>query len=147
VCRYRHRKHHQLSSKNSDNPFPSTKASSHLEVTQPPTDGIVATSNTTSVGKKQPMVLLQTAQDIALSNPGGSSVAVCVLFDTGRQLSYITDKLKGQLRPKPIKIERLPLKTLLVHKAIECSVVKLYFQGQTKGVAIFALTSPVICSP
>jgi len=95
--------------------------------------------------------LLQTAQAIALSSPGSSGVSVRVLFDSGSQLSYVTENLKRQLRLKPVKIERLHLNTFGTrnYKTQECNVVKLFLQGHEQGeaISISALTSPVICSP
>ena len=60
-------------------------------------------------------------------------------------------RLKRQLRLKPVKIEKLHLNTFGTrhYKTQECSVVKLYLQGHAQGevISISALTSPVICSP
>ena len=81
----------------------------------------------------------------------GSSVPVRVLFDSGSQLSYITDKLQTQLQLKPVKIEKLLLNTFGTrgYKTQACNVVKLYLQGLegVEKVSNSALTSPVICSP
>ena len=61
------------------------------------------------------------------------------------------ERLKGQLRLKPVKIEKLHLNTFGTrhYKTQECSVVKLYLQGHAQGeaISISALASPVICSP
>jgi len=56
-------------------------------------------------------VLLQTAWAVASSAPGSSGVTVRILFDSGSQLSYVTERLKGQLRLKSVKIEKLHLNT------------------------------------
>ena len=99
-CQYCHRKHHQsicLSSKECDNPLMSRPVPHQVEVTQPPADGMVTATNITSACRKQPTVLLQTAQAMALGSSGSLDVYVCVLFDSIIQLSYVTEKLKRQL--------------------------------------------------
>ena len=136
----------------SDNLSPlSTQAPAQVESTQSAPEGIFTTNNTTSSCKKQPTVLLQTAWAVASSAPGSSGVTVRILFDSGSQLSYVTKRLKGQLRLKSVKIEKLHLNTFGTchYKTQESSVLKLYLPGQTPGetIGISALTSPVICSP
>ena len=88
---------------------------------------------------------------MASSDINGSSVPVRVLFDSGSQLSYITEKLQNQLHLNPVKIEKLHLNTFGTrsYKTQACNVVKLYIQAITGGErnSVSALTSPVICSP
>ena len=56
-------------------------------------------------------VLLQTAHAIALATPSDPSSPVHILFDSGSQLSYITERLRQQLNLKPTRIEKLCLNT------------------------------------
>ena len=88
---------------------------------------------------------------MAFSNSSGPFIPVRVLFDSGSQLSYITEKLQSQLSLKPIKIEKLHLNTFGTrnYKTQACNVIKFYLQGldQREKCSISALTSPVICSP
>ena len=94
--------------------------------------------------------MLQTAKAMAFSDVDGFSVSVRVLFDSGSQLSYITERLQNQLQLKPVKIEKLHLNTFGTcgYKTQACNVVKLYLQRFEGGekFSILALTSPVICS-
>lgn len=62
------------------------------------------------------------------SEVDGSSVPVRVLFDSGSQLSYVTERLQDRLRLKPIRIEKLHLNTFGTrgYKTQACNVVKLY---------------------
>ena len=69
------------------------------------------TLNATTSTKKHKTVLLQTAHTITLADLGGTSVPVRVLFDSGSQLSYVTERLQQQLHLKPMKFERLHLNT------------------------------------
>ena len=71
-----------------------------------------------------------------------------VLFDSGSQLCYITNKLQTQLQLKPGKFLLNAFGTCS-YKIQACNVVKLYLQGLEGGEKFntSALTSPVICSP
>jgi len=80
-----------------------------VESTQSPPDGIFTIYNTTSASKHQQAVMLKSAWTIASGGSRISIVSVCVLFDQGNKLSYITMRLKEQLRHKPVKIEILKL--------------------------------------
>ena len=123
LCRHCHRKHDQSicsGAKESDNPpSPSTQAPAQVESTQSASEGIFTTNNTTSSCKKQPTVLLQTAQAVASSAPGSSGVTVRILFNSGSQLSYFTERL----RLKQVKIEKLHL-NMSAHATIQDSRVK-----------------------
>ena len=154
TCRYCHRKHHQsiCSQANSQNNKTTSQNLGHNEASQSsyvmPTN---TTTTTTNSIKKRQTVLLQTAQAMASSDVDGSSIPVRVLFDSGSQLSYITERLQDQLRLKPLRFEKLHLNTFGTqsYKTQACAVVRLYLRGCHDGetVAISALTSPVICSP
>ena len=108
TCRYCNRKHHQsicdkgnfhethssrtdgASSNSNSNTGASSDNGSNTDVT--PTS-----TNTTSVSKNHQMALLQTAHATALASLSGPSDPVRVLFDSGSQLSYVTDRLQQQL--------------------------------------------------
>ena len=114
TCRYCHRKHHQsiCSQANSQNNnsisqnLGRNEASQSSDVT--PTN---TTTTTTNNIKKRQTVLLQTAQTMASRDINGSSIPVRVLFDSGSQLSYITERLQNQLHLKPFRFEKLHLNT------------------------------------
>ena len=69
------------------------------------------TTNSASLVKNQQTVLLQTAHALASANPGGSTVCVRILFDSGSQLSYVTERLRAQLGLRQTRIEKLHLNT------------------------------------
>ena len=56
-------------------------------------------------------VLLQTACAVATNEDGSKTCPVPILFDSGSQLSYLTDDLKRKLNVSPIKTETLYLNT------------------------------------
>jgi len=109
------------------------------------------TINVASIAKNQKTVVLQTAHATAFADLDGSSVPVRILFASGSQLSYVTERLQQQVHLKPMKFERLHLKTFGYHsyKTQECAAVTLYFQGhqQAEVIRVSALTPPSICSP
>ena len=114
-------------------------------------DERTVTTNSVSLVKNQQTVLLQTAHALAFSNPSGSTVCIRILFDSGSQLSYVTERLRAQLGLKQTKIEKLHLNTFGNdgYKTQSCAVVKLHLRGlnQEETITISALTSPAICSP
>ena len=128
---------------NSSNSTESTNGESNNEAT--------SSTHTSSVAKNQRTILLQTAHALAFADPRGPTAQVRILFDSGSQLSYVTEELRHRLNPKHTKIERLHLNTFGSHnyKTQACAVVRLYLRAHHQGepVAISALTSPVICSP
>ena len=160
TCRLCNRKHHQSICENSctfdSNSMNRTPTDSlPTRPTEQPASnsvsnsgtGQVTTSTTTST-KNHKTVLLQTAHAMALANPNGPFVPACVLFDSGSQLSYVTERLQKELH---LKIERLHLNTFGCndYKTQECAVVSLYLQGYhgRELTRISALISPSICSP
>jgi len=114
-------------------------------------DEETVTTNSASLVKDRQTVLLQTAHALAFAKPGGSTVCVRILFDSGSQLSYVTERLRAQLGLKQTRIEKLHLNTFGNggYKTQSCAVVKLYLRGldQKEAFSISALTSPAICSP
>ena len=88
---------------------------------------------------------------MAFGEASKKSIPVRVLFDSGSQMSYITENLQVKLNLKPIKVERLHLNTFGItsYKTQSCNIVRLSLQkpGCDEIVIISALSSPVICSP
>ena len=93
------------SNQNSHETRNSTLASLDAENPQP-----LETTTTASSATKG-TVLLQTASAIAKNEDGSKSIRVKVLFDSGSQRSYVTDRLKSRLGLKPKKTETLHLNT------------------------------------
>ena len=143
-CRHCHRKHHQSIC---DRLNPSPKEPGNQAV-----QSVETSSSTANVGMKNPQtVLLQTARVVASGESEQPQALVRVLFDSGSQLSYVSEKLQRQLKLKPIRIEKLHLNTFgsSGYKSQSCGVVKLSLRkpGLEDVVTISALSSPVICSP
>ena len=63
------------------------------------------------MSKNLQVILLQTVHARASASAGGTSVPVRVLFDSGSQLSYVTERLQRQLSLKPTRIEKLHMNT------------------------------------
>ena len=82
-------------------------------------------------------ILLQTARASILPVDDSAQVQTRILFDSGSQRSYISDKVRHALKVKAIRVEKV--------------VIKTFGQVQNKGDARFtfveALCVPTICSP
>jgi len=95
------------------------------------------------------IVLLQTAQAIAIGET--KQLPIRILFDSGSQLSYVTNSLQERLGLKLIKRERLRINTFSSSSfsASPCDIIRIRIQSANVGEAlcITAYTSPVICSP
>ena len=126
------------------------KGPSNSEAERSP-DENTATANTTNTVKDQRTILLQTARVMAFGEVSKQPVPVRVLFDSGSQMSYITENLQRKLNLKPVKVKRLHLNTFGTtnYKTQSCNVVQLSLQKPSCNeiVVISALSSPVICSP
>ena len=142
VCRHCHKKYHQSICEQF-----MLKGSSNSGAERSP-DENTATANTTNTVKDRRTILLQTARVMVFSE---QPVPVRVLFDSGSQMSYITENLQRKLNPKPVKVERLYLNTFGTtnYKTQSCNIVRLSLQkrGCNEIIVIFALSSPVICFP
>ena len=57
------------------------------------------------------ITLLQMVQAVALNEQNQKSIAICILFDSGSQRTYITKNLRDKLNLKPTRQERLHLTT------------------------------------
>ena len=106
---------------------------------------ITTTSNMANKGT----VLLQTARTTATNSDGSRSSRVRILFDSGSQRSYISNRLKTTLKLKPVKNETLNLNTFGNSKFRKqnCDLVELNLEDKDHAkVTIKALSFPVICS-
>ena len=100
--------------------------------------------------KSNPKILLQTARAHVSTADGSKSVPVRVLMDGGSQRSYITNSLKTRLGLTSLRKENLNLNTFgeEQYKQRQCDLVKVNIQGQDgTDIEIYALSSPMICSP
>ena len=94
-------------------------------------------------------VLLQTARTTATNSDGSRSLRVRILFDSGSQRSYISNRLKTTLKLKPVKSETLNLNTFGNSKFRKqnCDLVELNLEDKDQAkVTIKAPSFPVICS-
>ena len=94
-------------------------------------------------------ILLQTARTQAYA-VNGERIPVRVLFDSGSQKSYITNRLKTRLGLTPIKKELLNLNVFgsETTRKQNCDVVKVRLQGRyNEDAEILALGFSTICSP
>ena len=107
-------------------------------------------NNTSNSGRLGKLVLLQTACAIAFNDDTGRSISVRVLFDTGSQISYVTDALVRRLNLKPLKREKLQLNMFgeLGFKGKTCDLVKVHLRalGTNEVVQLKALQFHAICS-
>lgn len=96
-------------------------------------------------------VLLQTAQASVykIDNPGKSR-RVRIIFDSGSQRSYITDRVKNQLLLQPIRTETMLIKTFGAENQNNkaCEVVELGVHLRNgRGLNMSFLSVPLICEP
>ena len=136
-CRHCKRRHHQSIC---DAGKPLTQAGVTTE-----SNGTTTTSNMGNKGT----VLLQTARTTATNIDGSKSATVRVLFDSGSQRSYVSNRLKKTLKLKPVKNETLNLNTFGNSKFRKqnCDLVELHLEDRDHGIiTIKALSFPVICS-
>ena len=101
----------------------------------------------TTAARSKTRVLLQTAKTFAFS-VGNSTVPVQVLFDSGSQRSYITEKLKVKLSLTPIRQETLHLNVFGSESCNrrKCDVVRLNLQERDDIIEVMALSFPRICA-
>ena len=149
-CRYCRKKHHQsiiLCEQFMSNSSPNAGADHE----RTPEENATTANTTNTIKDRRTIILLQTAKVMAFGEASKKSIPVCVLFDSGSQMSYITENLQAKLNLKPIKVERLHLNTFgtTSYKTQSCNIVRLSLQkpGCDEIVVISALSSPVIFSP
>ena len=96
-------------------------------------------------------VLLQTAAAVVSHPRDSKSVTTRVIFDSGSQRSYISDKLRNALNLPSIQSENLIIKTFGTEqeRVRKCDVVQLSVKGVNDNLNLYlnAYTVPLICSP
>ena len=141
-CRHCKQRHHQSICETKN---PPGKEKDEINKVKTESKGTTTTSNMGSKGT----ILLQTARTTATNYDGSRSASVRVLFDSGSQRSYISNRLKTTLKLKPIKNETLNLNTFGNSKFRKqnCDLVELNLEDKEHSkVTIKALSFPVICS-
>ena len=94
-------------------------------------------------------VCLQTARTTATNSDGSKSTTIRILFNSGSQRSYVSNRVKTTLKLKPVKNETLNSNTFGNYKFCKqnCDLVELNLKDKDHGiVTIKALSFPVICS-
>ena len=97
-CRHCKQRHRQSICETKN---PPGKEKDEINKVKTESKGTTTTSNMGSKGT----ILLQTARTTATNYDGSRSASVRVLFDSGSQRSYISNRLKTTLKLKPIKNE------------------------------------------
>ena len=142
-CKHCKQRHHQSICATLNHPIQEKKENTNE--TKPESKGTTTTSNM----EKRGTVLLQTARMTATNFDGSRSTQVKVLFDSGSQRSYVSNRLKTALKLKPVKNETLNLNTFGNSKFRKqnCDLVKLNLEDKDKAkITIEGLSFPVICS-
>ena len=106
-------------------------------------------STNSNVANTKLCVVLQTAKAIVKTQSESQSVQARILFDSGSQRSYVTERLRERLRAPTVKSETLNLNTFGDKSFVrrKCDLVELNVSKDVRdGVNIKALTIPVICS-
>jgi len=153
TCRHCHRRHHQSICEHAP-PIHSTSDNA-----KPPqsdnstnTTNSVSISGTTSLSKAttgRGVVALKTAQAIAIGET--KRLPTRILFDSGSQLSYVTNSLQEHLGLKPIRREKLRINTFgsSSFSASPCDIIKICIESANGGetLCITAYTSPALHFP
>ena len=92
--------------------------------------------------------MLQTAYTKVSNLSTQKEAKVCVLFDTGSQRSYISDKLRNYLKISVLRNEHIFIKTFgKVEPTIKTiDIVQLKVLSSSKYVVIEAICTTFICS-
>ena len=119
----------------------------HREESDQSTDGRTVT---TATSREKTNVLLQTAR-VFVYGEGQEErgIETTVLFDSGSQKSYITEKLKNRLRLKTKGSESINLNTFGSNKYTKqcCDRVQVNLRAADHVCTINALSFPTLCSP
>ena len=150
TCRLCHKKHHQSicnSLSPQAEPFAPSSSSTQSIVPSQDVKNSVTTTSTNNGGRT---VLLQTARAIATNNDTNSTTQVRILFDSGSQRSYVTERVCAKLRLKPIHTEKLQVNTFGGEhfKTKQCKLVRfdIHKPGSSERVTLTAISYPMICS-
>ncbi|CAB4033226.1 Transposable element Tcb2, partial [Paramuricea clavata] len=104
-------------------------------------------------GCDQQGILLQTARVQVYDEENiGTQVATRILFDSGSQRSYISDKVRARLQLKSIRSEKVIIKTFGQDndskvKRLDVVQVKVKNKSDSRCTSVEALCVPTICSP
>ena len=107
-------------------------------------------TNATHVYEQQTGVLLQTAQATVSGVDENKYVLTRVMLDSGSQRTYISDQLKNKLNLRPIRKEKIVLKTFgntkSELKSLDVCQLKIKHRTGESHTFIEALCIPTICS-
>ena len=97
-------------------------------------------------------ILLQTARASILPVDDSAQVQTRILFDSGSQRSYISDKVRHTLKLKAIRVEKVVIKTFGQAENIEVQELdvvqlKVRNKGDARFTFVEALCVPTISSP
>ena len=145
-----HKKHHQSicnSLSPQAEPFAPSSSSTQSIVPSQDVKNSVTTTSTNNGGRT---VLLQTARAIATNNDTNSTTQVRILFDSGSQRSYVTERVCAKLRLNPIHTEKLQVNTFGGEhfKTKQCKFVRfdIHKPSSSERVTLTAISYPMICS-
>ena len=147
TCRLCHKKHHQSICNSllpQAEPFAPSSSSTQSIVPSQDVKNSVTTTSTNNGGRT---VLLQTARAIATNNDTNSTTQVRILFDSGSQRSYVTERVCAKLRLNPIHTEKLQVNTFGGEhfKTKQCKLVRFDIH-KPERVTLTAISYPMICS-
>ena len=139
-------KHHISICEQSQADFPSLNREEDKNATSD-NKGFVVHANCDKSG-----ILLQTARADILPTDDSVQVQTRILFDSGSQRSYISDKVRSALKLKAIRVEKVVIKTFGQAENSEVQgldVVQLKIRNKSDARFTFveALCVPTICSP
>ncbi|CAB4039144.1 PREDICTED: uncharacterized protein LOC100197852, partial [Paramuricea clavata] len=97
-------------------------------------------------------ILLQTARADILPTDDNVQVQTRILFDSGSQRSYISDKVRSTLKLKAIRVEKVVIKTFgqaenSEVQELDIVQLKVRNKGDARFTFVEALCVPTICSP
>ena len=97
-------------------------------------------------------VLLQTAKIfVSRADEPNHRIQARLIFDTGRQCSYVSTRMRNALQLPTINRETLMIKTFgsETGQLQSCDLVQLCVQGMTSETCLYinAYSVPIICSP
>ena len=119
----------------------------NTNVTTNDNEGLVAHASCDKNG-----ILLQTARADILPVDDSFQVQTRILFDSGSQRSYISDKVRHALKLKAIRVEKVVIKTFgqvenSEVKELDVVQLKTKNKGDTRFTFVEALCVPTTCSP
>ena len=150
-CRKCDGNHHQslcekeMAGKNQAKKEDRTKRDTDADTERQDNHSVTATNK-----KHKPGILLQTARTYAFKDDQDAKVPIRILFDSGSQLSYVSENLRQKLDLRPIGNEVININTFGTEKYRKHNCAQVEVSLETAGnnhVKIKALSYPTICSP